>query len=110
MDKKTKIDECFKLFKLDSRASQKELELAYEVLTKGKNDVQLRAYRLAFEFLMTDFYKVVDVKTETDTPEVQTKKDINLALYLSKSILIIYLILYLYLIISLFHINLELLF
>lgn len=77
MDKQTKIDECFKLFKLDSRASQKELELAYEVLTKGKNDVQLRAYRLAFEFLMADFYKVVDVKTEADTPEVQAKEDIN---------------------------------
>lgn len=77
MDKQTKIDECFKLFKLDSRASQKELELAYEVLTKGKNDVQLRAYRLAFEFLMTDFYKAVDVKTDTDTPQSQPQENLD---------------------------------
>ena len=77
MDKQTKIDEYFKLFKLGSRASQKELELAYEVLTKGKNDVQLRAYRLAFEFLMTDFYKVVDVKTDSETPQVEDIKDFD---------------------------------
>ena len=77
MDKQTKIDEYFKLFKLDSRASQKELELAYEVLTKNKNDVQLREYRLAFEFLMAEFYKAIDVKTDSETPQVEDIKDFD---------------------------------
>lgn len=76
-DKQKKLDACFDLFNLDERASQRELEIAYEVLTKDKKDTQLRVYRLAFEFLMTNFYKAVDVKTETDTPEASTKEDIN---------------------------------
>lgn len=77
MDKQEKLNACFGLFHLDERASQKELELAYDVLTKGKTEQQLRAYRLAFEFLMTDFYKAVDVKTEDNTQECQPQEDIN---------------------------------
>ena len=50
-------------FGANEPATEAPTEGILVVLTKGKNDVQLRAYRLAFEFLMADFYKVVDVKT-----------------------------------------------
>lgn len=56
------IDDCFDLFKLDNRASQKELELAYDVLTKDKDipNYTYQGYRFAFEFLMTEFFNVTD--------------------------------------------------
>lgn len=76
-DKQKKLDACFDLFNLDERASQRELEIAYEVLTKDKKDTQLRVYRLAFEFLMTNFYKAVDVKTEVET-DIPTQEDLDL--------------------------------
>ena len=53
---KENLDTFFELFKLDKRASKKELELAYEVPTKNKNNLsneKHKAYRKAFEFLMT---------------------------------------------------------
>lgn len=63
LDSKQKlIDDCFGLFKLDNRASQRELELAYDVLTKDKDipNCTYQEYRFAFEFLMTEFFNATD--------------------------------------------------
>lgn len=68
-------DNCFKLFNLNSKASQQELEIAYDVLTKTAIDnEQMKEYRFAFEYLMTNFYNVVsldddDLKTEEQKSE-----------------------------------------
>ena len=51
------IDDCFDLFCLDRRASQKEVEIAYDVLTKGTPSLY-KEYRLAFEYLMHNYYHV----------------------------------------------------
>lgn len=65
------IDAYFKIFKLDSRASQTELELAYDTLTKGANipNSEIQAYRIAFEYLMCNFYKAVDIQEECEDTE-----------------------------------------
>ena len=65
------IDAYFKIFKLDSRASQTELELAYDTLTKGANipNSEIQAYRIAFEYLMCNFYKAVDIQDECENYE-----------------------------------------
>ena len=76
-DKQKKLDACFDLFNLDERASQRELEIAYEVITKDKKDTQLRVYRLAFEFLMTNFYKAVDVKPDSDVLQEEDIEDFD---------------------------------
>ncbi len=66
MGRKEVIDQYFKLFKLDNRASQTELEIAYDVLTKEANlsNEEFVGYRLAFEYLMCNYYGVL----QTDEP------------------------------------------
>ena len=71
-NKQTIIDAYFKILKLDNRASQTELELAYDVLTKDSNlsNSELQLYRTAFEYLMCNFYKAVDIEEEcTDSDD-----------------------------------------
>lgn len=50
------IQNCYEALKLDERASQKEVELAYEVLTKNCLIEDLKFYRVAFEYLMNKVY------------------------------------------------------
>lgn len=59
--KKELSDFYFKILKLDSRASIKEVELAYNVLTQNEtcND-KLQDYRLAFEWLMVNVFNFKD--------------------------------------------------
>lgn len=65
-------DNCFKLFNLNSKASQQELEIAYDVLTKTAIDnEQMKEYRFAFEYLMTNFYNVVSSEDDDLTTEEQ---------------------------------------
>lgn len=65
-------DNCFKLFNLNSKASQQELEIAYDVLTKTAIDnEQMKEYRFAFEYLMTNFYNVVSLDNDNLTTEEQ---------------------------------------
>lgn len=60
-------DNCFKLFNLNNKASQKELEIAYDVLTKNISDDELmKEYRFAFEYLMTNFYGAVSSGTDEE--------------------------------------------
>lgn len=62
------LDSLFAFFKLDRRASQKELELAYEVLTKDIKNIPnsiYKEYRKNFEILMTyHFHKKSDFKQD----------------------------------------------
>lgn len=62
-------DACFEILHLDKRASQKEVEIAYEVLSQDKKstDKQIRDYRTAFEYLMVNFFNTV--KLEDDNNE-----------------------------------------
>lgn len=72
------LDEFFKLFKLDKRASKKELELAYEVLTKNKNNLsneEHKVYRKAFELLMTYHFK--------ENVDYLKKENINVEKYMT---------------------------
>ena len=57
-NKQKTIDACYKMLKLDNRASKKEVELAFEVLTNSKNlaSQDYKRYRYAFEFLMYEVY------------------------------------------------------
>lgn len=67
------ISEYFELFHLDERASQKELEIAYDVITKDKLLSELGMYRNAFEYLMCNYYHCVDTKdkiTEENAKEI----------------------------------------
>lgn len=65
------IKQAFNDFYLDERASQRELEIAYETLTKGdKSNIELQGYRKAFELLMTDFYQAVDIKEDEQPCDV----------------------------------------
>ena len=62
-------DACFEILHLDKRATQKEVEIAYEVLSQDKKstDEQIRDYRTAFEYLMVNFFNTV--KLEDDNNE-----------------------------------------
>lgn len=61
-------DACFEILHLDKRASQKEVEIAYEVLSQDKKstDEQLRDYRTAFEYLMVNFFNTVKLKDDSN--------------------------------------------
>jgi hypothetical protein len=81
MSKQDLINQYFKVFKLDNRASKEELEIAYEVLTKGANlsNAEIQGYRLAFEYLMTNFYskqpekeEIIDLNEEYFDEEITT--------------------------------------
>ena len=67
------IKECYKLFKLDERASKTEVELAFEVLTSSKNlpTEEYKHYRLAFEYLMHEVYTETE---DCETEEVEEQK------------------------------------
>lgn len=54
------IDDYFRLFNLDRRSSIRELEIAYNVITKNLDQGEIFVYRNAFEYLMTEFYCVVE--------------------------------------------------
>lgn len=62
-------DACFEILHLDKRATQKEVEIAYEVLSQDKKstNAQIRDYRTAFEYLMVNFFNTV--KLEDDNNE-----------------------------------------
>jgi hypothetical protein len=70
MSREEVIDQYFKLFKLDRRASKEELEIAYEVLTVGANisTEEIQGYRLAFEYLMFNYFNVSSPVKEEDKP------------------------------------------
>lgn len=57
-ENREEIDLCFKALNLDSRASQKEVELAYNVLTGDKNTPvnYIKSYRYAYEYLMSNVF------------------------------------------------------
>ena len=61
-------DACFEILHLDKRATQKEVEIAYEVLSQDKKstDEQIRDYRTAFEYLMVNFFNTVKLKDDSD--------------------------------------------
>lgn len=69
-------DACFELLHLDKRATQKEVELAYEVLTKdeGVTEAQIRDYRTAFEYLMINFFHAVDTQEEPSEEETPSQE------------------------------------
>ena len=55
------LERCFRVLNLDSRASKKEVELAYDVLTKDKSSKNmLEDYRVAFEWLMLNVFNTQD--------------------------------------------------
>ena len=56
---KEELNKLFGLFHLDIRSSQRELEIAYDVLTANKDVSQeyMSAYRKAFEYLMLNHFK-----------------------------------------------------
>lgn len=55
------LERCFKVLNLDRRASKKEVELAYDVLTKDKSSKNmLEDYRVAFEWLMLNVFNTQD--------------------------------------------------
>ena len=62
---------CFEILHLDKRASQREVEIAYEVLSQDKKstDKQIRDYRTAFEYLMTNYFNIVETKNEKEQEE-----------------------------------------
>lgn len=76
------IDTLFEVFYLDRRASQRELELAYDTLTKDKNlpNSKFHEYRLAFEYLMLNHFKAkyeeLNIKKEDYYTEEQHLKNI----------------------------------
>ena len=57
-DKDKIINACYSLLHLDSRASKKEVEIAYDVLIARKDSTQEQTqnYRFAFEYLMSNVY------------------------------------------------------
>lgn len=66
---------CFEILHLDKRASQREVEIAYEVLSQDKKstDKQIRDYRTAFEYLMTNYFNIIETKNEKEQEkEVET--------------------------------------
>lgn len=65
------VEACFEILHLDKRASQKEVEIAYEVLSQDKKstDKQIRDYRTAFEYLMTNYFNIVETKNEKEQQE-----------------------------------------
>ena len=62
---------CFEILHLDKRASQREVEIAYEVLSQDKKSTnkQIRDYRTAFEYLMTNYFNIVETKNEKEQEE-----------------------------------------
>lgn len=62
---------CFEILHLDKRASQREVEIAYEVLSQDKKstDKQIRDYRTAFEYLMTNYFNIIETKNEKEQEE-----------------------------------------
>lgn len=55
---KTIMKHCYKILKLDERASRQEVELAYDVLMHNSDNTpeQSKNYRFAFEYLMANIY------------------------------------------------------
>lgn len=65
-----KIKECFEKLCLDERASQKEVELAYNALTRNRYG-DFKGYRLAFEYLMQNVFNAVQTTKEENNSEVE---------------------------------------
>lgn len=65
------VEACFEILHLDKRASQREVEIAYEVLSQDKKstDKQIRDYRTAFEYLMTNYFNIIETKNEKEQEE-----------------------------------------
>lgn len=55
-NKQETIDNCFKTLSLDNRASKREVEIAYDVLSKCHTE-NIIEYRNAFEYLMYEVFK-----------------------------------------------------
>ena len=66
---------CFEILHLDKRASQREVEIAYEVLSQDKKSTnkQIRDYRTAFEYLMTNYFNIVETKNEKERQEEEVE-------------------------------------
>lgn len=74
------IHDCFVCLHLDERASQREVELAYETLTKKDNctDVnELRKYRQAFGTLMKEVFLCDDFKIDNEIQQDTTNDEQN---------------------------------
>lgn len=73
MDKEQKlIQNCFTILHLDERASQREVELAYETLTKKDNCTninELRRYRQAFDTLMKEVFLCDEFKADNEAQQ-----------------------------------------
>lgn len=81
-DKDKIINACYSLLHLDSRASKKEVEIAYDVLIARKDSTQEQTqnYRFAFEYLMSNVYcdfTPQDSKTHSTSIEIPSDEIIN---------------------------------
>ena len=75
----SKIEDLLKKFHLDNRASKRELDIAYETLTKNISGKEFEEYRQAYEFLVFNFYGLEEtVLTNTILDDNNTKEDKNL--------------------------------
>lgn len=80
MDKEQKlIQNCFTILHLDERASQREVELAFETLTKDTDKKNYSIYRKAFEILMCKVYNVLGTLDDTQNEEQQNVPDNELS-------------------------------
>lgn len=73
-DNSKKIKECFEKLCLDERASQEEVELAYNALTKNKYG-DFQGYRQAFEYLMQNVFGVIQMADEEDSEAKEVLED-----------------------------------
>lgn len=75
----SKIEDLLKKFHLDNRASKRELDIAYETLTKNISGKEFEEYRQAYEFLVFNFYGLEEtVLTNTILNDNNIKEDKNL--------------------------------
>lgn len=74
---KDELNKLFGLFHLDIRSSQRELEIAYDVLTANKNVPQeyMKAYRNTFEYLMLNHFKDEGLKLNVKKEDYYTEDE-----------------------------------
>lgn len=65
------IDDYLNLFHLDRRSSVRELEIAYDVITKDLDEGEIFVYKRAFEYLMIEFYGVVEKENIPEDNELE---------------------------------------
>lgn len=74
---KEELSKLFGLFHLDIRSSQRELEIAYDVLTANKDVSQecMKAYRNTFEYLMLNHFKNQGTKLDINKEDCYTEEE-----------------------------------